>query len=257
MIYNLAKSYGYFLTLVCTILFSFVSLKSQEYIDKKGSVNIGFETGIQFTDIDDPYVVTSDGGVGYTAGPFIEYHITEYVKIRGGIEIDNRAFSLEDTGHIIDDSLNIFFNSYYRNNAKYRANYLTLPISMVYMKGDEKLNFYLQGTIYYSLHLNTNMTGSADIYISEEDAPYIFFEDHPELSLPGHHHYDVKPLTFNTSDMGINVRIGVIYNISPGLGVTLSPALTYSFSNVWEDPLRRATWTRLYKITAGIVYKLN
>jgi outer membrane protein with beta-barrel domain len=257
VIINRVKSYGILLPLVFLIFTSNISLKSQDYNLRKGLITTGFEAGFQFTGIDDPDVAISEGGIGYSIGPYIEYQITNDVKLRGGIELDHRAFSIEDLGHLVDDSLIRYTNSYYNNNEDYKVNYLTIPLSIIYIVGSEKFNFYLQGTFYYSLLLNSEMSGVTDIFVAESDAPYVFFDGYPELSVPGHHYVETKPSTFNTNDIGINISIGGIYYVKPKLGLSLSPGISYSFSNVWEDPLRRTTWTRLYKVTAGIVYIIN
>ena len=121
----------------------------------------------------------------------------------------------------------------------------------------DKFKFFIQGTLYYSLYLNSIQKGGLDVFITEEDAHYINIEGYPELSVPGHYYYDNIESAFSSSDMGFNLLFGGEYYIKPNLGITLSPGFSYSFSNVWEDPLRQTTWSRLYKITAGIIYNFK
>ncbi len=233
------------------------SVNSQEIALNKGKINVGFEAGIQFTGISDPYMPISDNGTGYATGAFFEYYLSNIIKFRGGLYYDNRAFSLGDAGYI-DDSNYYAKSSYYTVTQQYKANYLTIPLSLIYIKGSDKFKFFIQGTFYFSMYLNSTQTGNFHIHISEEDAPHFDFEGYPEFNIPGDHYLEINGKDqFNTSDMGINILIGVTYYIKPNLGIIVSPGFTYSFANVWEDPLRTTTWSRLYKINIGVIYTLN
>ena len=86
------------------ILCSAQSILSQEISQNKGKQNFGFETGIQFIGIDDPYMQISKSGIGYNLGPFIEQYVSEFIKIRGGIQLDNRGFTLKHTEPLMGDS---------------------------------------------------------------------------------------------------------------------------------------------------------
>jgi len=230
---------------------------SQESTTKKGTMNIGFEAGIQFTGISDPYMPISDNGIGYAAGPFFEYYLNDIIKFRGGLYYDNRGFSLSDGGYI-DDSNYFAKSSYYDVTQQYHVNYLTIPLSLIYIKGSDKFKFFIQGTLYYSMFLNSDQSGDFHIFISEEDAPHYDFEGYPEFNIPGDHYFEIKEKDqFSTSDIGINLLLGATYYIKPNLGITLSPGFSYSFENVWEDPMRKTTWTNIYKINLGIIYTLN
>jgi len=257
MLSKLVKTHCY-IFLISIVLFNFQQpLIAQDVISNKGTINVGFEGGVQFTAVDDPYMPVSDAGVGYSLGPYIEYFLSDMVKIRAGINFDNRAFELKDMGNIVGDSGYVGQSSYYDILEKYKVNYLTIPLSIIYIKGSDKFKFFIQGTLYYSLFLNAKQTGYTNVYISEEDAWHFNFEDFPELSTPGLHEYPPIKQTFNTSDIGINVFLGGVFFIKSNIGITLSPGFTYSFGNVWEYPERKANWSRLYKINAGIIYKLK
>lgn len=235
--------------------FCFIAQSQEVHNNKK--INIGFETGVQFTGVTDPYMQISKSGIGYNGGVFIEYPLSELIKVKLAMHYDNRAFGLESTGRIIDDSLYHAQSSYLFVKEDYKVNYLTIPVSIMYVKGSDKFKFFIQGSLYYSLLLNSKQSGQSELYISEQDAPYLYFKDHPEFSTPGYHSIPQRINTLNTSDMGINLFFGGIYYIKPELGISLSPGFTYAFTNVWEDPLRTATWSRLYKLTAGIVYSIK
>jgi hypothetical protein len=239
------------------IIIGIQPVMSQYSITKKGTMNIGFETGIQFTGISDPYMPISDNGIGFTAGPYFEYYLSDIIKFRGGLYYDKRAFSLGDAGYI-DDSNYYAKSSYYDVTQQYNVNYLTIPLSLIYIKGSNKFKFFIQGTFYYSMFLNSNQSGDFHIFISEEDASHYNFEGYPEFNIPGDHYLEIKEKDqFSTSDFGINLLFGAAYYIKPNLGITLSPGFSYSFANVWEDPLRKTTWTNIYKINIGITYTLN
>ncbi|MFK5854671.1 MAG: outer membrane beta-barrel protein [Bacteroidota bacterium] len=229
---------------------------SQETTLLKGTINVGFESGIQFTGISDPYTPISENGIGYAAGAFIDYFLTEEIKIRGGLYYDNRAFSLTDYGMISDTGYR-GLSSYYDITQKYKVNYLTIPISLIYIKGSDKFKFFLQGTLYYSMFLSSSQSGDFHIHISEEDAPHFNIPGYPEFNIPGDHYLKVEDDQFSTNDIGINALIGIVYFVKPNFGISFSPGFSYSFANVWEDPLRRTTWTRLYKVNLGIIYTLK
>ena len=243
--------------MIAYLLFTSHFLYSQEETGNKGQINVGIETGIQFTGVDDPYMLISDGGIGYNAGPFIEYYLSNLIKIRAGLQFDNRAFTLKNYGYFIGDSIDHQYSSTFEEQVSYKANYLTIPLSLIYIKGSDKFKFYLQGTVYYSLFINSVQTGGIDIFISDNDAGYFDIEGYPELSLPGNYYYNHIDNAFSSSDIGINLLFGCVYYINPNIGISLSPGFTYSFANVWEDPLRTSNWSRIYKVTAGLIYTIK
>lgn len=255
--YYLLKTYKTYLLCSFVLLFVASPVFSQITTERKGKMNIGFDAGIQFTNVYDSYTPISDGGIGYIAGPFFEYNLSNSTKCRIGLALDNRSFSLQDIRLIEDDSGYVGNSSYRDVYEKYKINYLTIPLSLIYVKGNNKFNFFIQGTVYYSLLISSNQSGYLDIYISEQDANNFYFEDYPELNLPGHHYFEPDQQQLNTSDIGISVQIGVIYNVSQNIGITLSPGLSYSFSNVFENPERLTSWATMYKINAGIIYTLK
>jgi len=229
---------------------------SQEIISEKGRINLGIEAGIQFTGIEDSGMPISEGGVGYSAGPIFDYYLTDIIKFRAGLCYDHRAFSLSDMNYISDTAY-YSLSSYYDVVEKYKVNYLTIPISLIYVKGNSKFNFFIQGTFYYSIFLNSNQTGDLHIFISEEDAPHFNFEGYPEFSIPGDHYLEVDKDLFNTSDMGINILFGFTYYIKSNLGITISPGFSYSFANVWKILLVSHPGRAYYKINVGIIYTLK
>jgi hypothetical protein len=224
----------------------------------KGSYNLGFEGGIQLTDVNDAFLLDSKSGTGFNFGPYFEYYINQSLKLKVAAHFEDRKFELGNgSQYIVDDSGYVGYYSYYHVNENYIANYLTIPLSVVFERGSDKLKLFVQGTFYYSLLLNSTQSGDRYVYISEEDAEHFWFEDHPEFNVPGYHILEPDTKNLNTSDFGINAFIGACYNISPKLSVYISPGFTMSFANVWEDPSRIASWSSMYKFTAGISYKLK
>ena len=57
------------IVILFTLIFS-LELISQEEVLLKGTFNVGFEAGVQFTGVDDSGMPISKGGVGYSSGPF-------------------------------------------------------------------------------------------------------------------------------------------------------------------------------------------
>ncbi len=246
------------ITLFVLLLFILSSpIFSQETYINKGKFNIGFEGGIQFTGVNDTYMHVSEGGIGYNFGPLIEYYLNDFVKIKAGLQYDSREFTLKDLLPIVDSSGYMGASSYYSSVENYKVNYLTIPLSITYIKGTDNFKFYVQGTFYYSILINSVQTGETFVYISESDAEHYNFVNYPEFNTPGYHYLNQAEQKFNSSDIGINLFVGGIYYIKPNLGISLSPGFSYAFSNVWEDPLRTATWSQLYKVTIGVVYSIK
>lgn len=249
---------------VLLVILTITNLRSQnEEIENK--ISIGFEIGPQFTSVSDSYAysVLPKSKVGFNAGIFGEYKLTDLVKVRLGAYYDNRGFKGQDFISPIselqdDDSVYVSYASYYSEDLNYTLNYLTIPISIIYSKGNEKFSFFLQGSLYYSLLLNASVNGTTDLYIYPEHAPK--FED-PELQVPGNTitEYDNKDITnnFTSNDWGVQLFFGFIYNINSKIGLQISPGLTVGFQNLYANPSRVSKWNNVYKINAGIVYKLN
>ncbi len=252
---RLKRNFSFLLILILSLLI--ISSHAQE-VSKKGNIRFGMEGGLQLTGVNDPYMQVSKDGTGYNFGPYLEYYLSEFVKIRASFQYDNRNFSLENgLQYIVDDSGYVGKTSYYNVKENFSVNYLTIPISIIFSRGTGRLNFYLQGSVYYSILLDSDQTGDRYVYISEEDAGEFFFEDHPEFNNPGIHHLDPIIHNFNSSDLGINIFVGLNYSITPKIDLSISPGFTFGFNNVWEDPSRSVTWSRVYKFTAGLSYKIK
>lgn len=236
------------------------TLIAQEQPSLKGSLEFGVEGGVQFTGVSDASMFINDRGTGYNFGPVMNYYLSELFIFRAGLSMDNRAFSLGSGYLLIRDDADTSYtgrSSYINSNGDYRVNYLTIPLSIIYSKGTGKFKLYVQGTVYYSILLNSKQSGIIDIYIDPEDAQYFDFKEYPELNVPGHHYLDPEEIPFNTSDIGIKISLGGIYKVSDRIGISLSAGFTQSFSNVWEDPLRIAKWSSLYKINTGFIYSIK
>lgn len=244
-------------------LFLFISLTavSQEE-NLKGQFNVGVQGGPQFTNISDyssNYQMISK--TGYTIGAFGEYYITNDFKLRLGAYFDNRKYEKYAnysavSGYDSDSMVYTGYKSYYLLQIDYSLNYLTLPLNVIYQKGNEKVKVFVQFGIYYSLLLNATQVGSSDLYIDPEDAEH--FID-PKLTA-GHHlesYTGDVSYDYNSSDFGINFYIGGLFKISKNLSATFSPGLTYGFSNVFINPEIDSNWGSIIKLDAGIIYKIE
>lgn len=229
-------------------------LKSQS--QERDGISLGIESGFQFTDISDTYM-PSKGGIGYNMGIFGEYPFNELIKLRIGLLYDHRAFNLNSTQRLGDTSGYQAISSYYAQNIDYKVNYLTIPLSLLYMKGSGRVKLYFQFSFYYSLLINAKRDGMIDLYISEEDAPHF---SNPDWKSEGHRYTTISgdnSSEFNSYDMGLNFHMGVIFQINDQLGLSFSPAITYNMANVWNNPERKASWSQLIKLNLGVVYRIK
>lgn len=252
-----------FWTTIALLLFATSSLISQtENTDKR--ISIGFEGGIQFTKIYDSQAYSNlpKSKTGFSAGFFGDYKFSELIKARIGLYYDNRGFINQDVLSPISetqgDSDYVSYGSYFATDMDYTLNYLTIPLSIFYTKGTDKLSFFLQGSIYYSILISAHRTGFTDLYIYPDHASEF---ENPELQNPGstiteYNNEDVYN-SFNGNDWGVQLFFGAIYHINPNLSLQFSPGFTIAFGDLYADPLRNSKWSSIYKINAGIIYKIK
>lgn len=254
----------YFGITVALILFFTTSLISQTENNEK-RISLGFETGVQFTKIYDSRAFSSlpKSKTGFSVGFFGDYKLSELVKTRIGIYYDNRGFIDQDVFSPIseiqsDDSTYVSYASYFATDLDYTLNYLTIPLSFLYTKRNNKFSFFLQGSIYYSILISAHRTGYTDLYIYPDHAPKF---ENPELKNPGstiteYNNEDVYEL-FGSNDWGVQLFFGVIFHINEDLSVQLAPGTTIAFQNLYADPVRSSKWNSIYKINAGIIYNIK
>ena len=241
------------------LLFTVSSVFSQT-VEEDKRIYIGFEGGVQFTKISDSYAFSNlpKSKSGFSTGFFADYKFTDLVKVRVGLYYDNRGFIQQDVFTPIRDSAFISYNSYFATDLNYTLNYLTIPLSIFYTKGNDKFAFYIQGSIYYSILLNAHRTGHTELYIFPEHAQY--FET-PEFQVAGstitnYNKEDVYD-TFSGNDWGVQLFFGALYHINKKISIQLSPGFTVAFADLYADPSRNSKWSSIYKINAGIIYKIN
>ena len=256
----------YHLFFLAGFLFMLVSQQMMAQNAKPQRWNYGVAAGPQFTNISSPGLPSSpESGVGYIAGLFTEYNLSESFKIRIGINFDKRAFSSQFTSSWFqfNDSV-ISRDSYSTYDFSYKLNYATIPLSFIYIKGVDKLKLFVQASVYYSLFIQAQQQGYTDVFIADSDFRHIDHEQYPNIN-EGHNRKDFTGTTnklldverFNTSDIGFNFFIGVIYDFSEKVGIYLSPGFTASFGRVLENPAYESKWTRIFKVEAGLVYHLK
>ena len=256
----------YFFLLITAFLLLSIPKQAASQEAMRSKWGIGFSAGPQFTNISSPGLPSaSDGGVGYMAGVFVERRLNENFKISLGLNYDQRAFnnSFKSSWFSFNDSV-VSRNSYFAYDLTYRLDFITIPLSITYVKGIDKFKLFVRGSVYYSLFLQARQNGYSDIYIDQDDVQYIDTDTYPDLK-GGHNRIDFKGTTdkfldvekFNTNDFGLNFFIGVIYDFSEKVGLYLSPGFTAGFGKVLENPTYDAKWVRIFKIEAGVVYHLK
>lgn len=246
------------LILLSVVFLPALSDSAYAQIYEKGSLNIGFEGGVQFTNISDSYVINiPKGGVGFNVGPYLEYHVAPSFKLRLGLIYDNRKFGIYEPPYVVHDTSGVKLDSsYFQYNRDYSINYLSIPLSVFYVKGGEKFKVYLQLSFYYSLFLNAHQEGKNDLFIHPID--YQKISD--STITVGHNIKEFNGAVdglFNSSDFGFSFYFGAIFKLTPNLGLTVAPGFTVGMANVYENPNRKSKWTRIVKINAGIVYTLK
>ncbi|RLD35240.1 MAG: hypothetical protein DRI72_00840 [Bacteroidetes bacterium] len=238
------------------------SLYAQE--SNKGKINFGFDGGVQFTNTNNKTTLNpTSRKTGYILGPYAEYFISDLFSVKLGLYFDNRGFKIDDlyvgladSSQIIPDSIVYSAKSYLHITRNYSINYLTIPLSISYVKGSGKFKIYVQAGVYYSLLLNATQKGFNDLYIDPEYAPHFS----PPFDVPGHSIEDFTgdaTSIFNTYDFGMNLYLGGIVQISPHWGLTVTPGFAFSFTNLYYQPEIEAKWTQIFQLKAGVVYTLN
>jgi len=254
----------YRLGILFALIFIASNLISQtENVEKK--ISLGFETGVQFTKIYDSWAYSNlpKSKTGFNVGFFGDYKFSELVKARVGLYYDNRGFIKQDIITPIaevqsDNSVYVSYSSYFAEDLDYTLNYLTIPLSIFYTKGNDKFTFFLQGSIYYSILLNAKRNGTTNLYIDPDHAPnFENKEKYPSgLTTTNYNDEDVTTI-FNGNDWGIQIFFGAMYHINQNFSVQLSPGFTMAFENLYADPTRSSKWNSIYKINAGIIYNLK
>ncbi len=245
-------------TLTLTCFFALALILTDASAQGLKSLRIGIDGGVQFTSVQDNRMF-SESGIGFSAGAYVETPIGEVLNLSLGAYLDKRNFNLNKAWVLQDYEAPYYIGqaSYYLESINYSTNYLTLPVSITYMKGENKFKIFIQMSVYYSLLINADQDGYSQLYISPIDTAHFTT---PEWKTPG---ITEKNLigsvteSFNSYDFGLNFYIGGLYDISPKMSIKLSPGITYSTANVWSNPTRTAHWTSIFKINAGIVYKLK
>ena len=257
----------YLLALIMTSLILLPATSKAQELSKKGLFNLGVEGGVQFTDIRDfSSIYQAGSGIGYNVGGFAEYYIMGDLKVRGGLYLDNRVFKLNGSFPFVDSTGRIL-QSFYLYQADYKINYLTIPLSIIYQKGSEKFKVFVEGGVYYSVYLDTKIKGGEDIYVAKED--YYLVKD--STLVPGHNEtlyngktegvvssfYSPETYRFNTSDIGLSIQIGLLWNITRQIGMNVGFKFSFGFMNLFENPEIDSKWSKINRINLGFIYTLK
>lgn len=256
------------------LIVSSLFVNAQE-VNHAKKFNIGAEGGVQFTNLRSflfPYSPQSK--TGFYAGIFGEYNISKSFKIRLGFQYDRRSFELYGYEEFID-TIGSFNGTYHLYQVAYDVNYLTIPLNINFVRGNDKFKIYLQGGLYYSIYLNAKQKGIDYFYIDPDDKEYfsntilsegesIFYLDgstdglsfadisDTESDQPS---YDV--IKYNFYDFGFTFFVGLIYQPAPSIGLTFGPGFSFSFANAFEDPVYNFEWQQMTRLNIGFIYTLN
>jgi hypothetical protein len=169
----------------------------------------------------------------------------------------------------IDDSLYYSSKSYYFYEVDYNLNYLTIPVGIVYAKGNEKFKVMIQVNFYYSILLNAKGEGYDDYYINPNDIEY--FGDVGYYTgrgfLPGHNitQYEGEAIAFSYDqdrvqyvftdyDMGMNFQVGGTWYPTQKIGVSLGIGFTWAMTNMFKDSAIESQWSQITKFNLGFTY---
>lgn len=242
---------------------------------KKGTFNIGAEGGIQFTNLRNfSSQYDTKSGIGFNIGAFGEYYISNSFKVRSGLYYDNRAFNMYSQSTLfVADSADMVKSYLYYYDVDYKLNYLTIPIGIAFEKGGEKFRILIQVNFYYSLFLNATMNGQEVYYFDPAQgidlSETILNQGLNEFSLSGttegfartnilrDRSSELLTNNFNTSDFGFNLLIGVLYNVTPMVGLFANFGFSYSMGHLFEDPQIDSKWSQITKVNLGIAYSLG
>lgn len=249
------------------------SPKAQE-ISQSGKFNIGVNGGVQFANLNSFALNYSPrSNVGFTAGLFGEYNFSDKLKLRLGLNFDQRNFELYGFTNLPDT----IGSSYYVYQVDYGVKYLTIPVNLIYMAGSEKFKIFLQGGAYLSFLLNVSYKGTQDYYIDGEGSIDLtgtilhygknefklngtskglkFVDINTPDSQPDQLAY--KEIIFNSIDFGVDIFVGLLYKPSPYIGITLGPGLYYSIPRAFEDSQYDYKWQQITCVNIGFSYTLN
>lgn len=263
----------FFVFILCTPLL--VQGQDDEQLSNKGTFNIGAEGGVQFSNVDNfssRYEAKSK--TGFNVGAFVEYYVSSSFKLRSGFYYDSRGFNAfsQTTLYAVDSSDNI--KSYlYLYDVDYKLNYLTIPLGIAFERGSEKLRLMIQVNFYYSLLLNANMEGTEAYYFDPEQgidlSGTILNQGLNEFSLTGSTDgfartnigqdriSELNTDNFNTNDIGFNLLVGLMFNVTKKLGLFANFGFSYSMGRLYENPEMDSKWSQLTKVNLGISYHLG
>ena len=239
---NTNKFYAFIIILIFIIPGTSM-LQAQE--SNKGKINFGFDGGVQFTNTNNNTTLNpTSRKTGYILGPYAEYFISDLFSVKLGLYFDNRGFKIDDlyvgladSSQIIPDSIVYSAKSYLHITRNYSINYLTIPLSISYVKGSGRFKIYVQAGIYYSLLLNATQNGSNDLYIDQPvSATATVYIDTVNPGVPGALSFDSRTGTTMTVQYGATStetnfnEYKIIYKIADGTYPTESDSIMSSTS---------------------------
>ncbi len=256
-----------------TILFA----QYTESNSRQGNFYIGAEGGIQFTNVQNfspNYDYEARGRVGFTAGAFAAYYVSNSFKLKAGLSYDNRKFNYFTQGtFLIIDTSDVIKSYLYGYDVDYSVNYLTIPLGISFEKGSEKFSVMIQVNFYYSIYLNSSMDGTELYYFDPAQgvdlSGTILNQGYSTFILDGattgiartntasSRREELQVWDFNSNDIGFNIFVGGAYHMTRKLDLFLNLGFSYSMGHLFEDPQIDTKWIQITRINAGISYKLG
>lgn len=252
------------------LLLFYSGILAQE-ADQSGKFNIGFEGGLQFTNLNHyGTVFTPKTKTGFTAGIFGGYNFSKNLKIQLGLKYDRRNFELYSYYGLADSK----GNSYYLYQVDYGIKYLTIPLNMFYTAGSDKFKIYVKGGLYFSLLLDVGRKGIENYYIDGEGDADIsgtilhygkneFIHDGTskgiaivDISTENSQPDDISYIenNFKPVDFGLDISLGFLYQPSPSFGIIIGPGFCYSFPKAFDKENDDSKWKQITQVNLGIIY---
>lgn len=220
----------------------------------------------QFTGVYDLGGATSLGKTGCNLGLKSEFYLLKQFSVSLGAYYDRRKFGFEYfTPYLVFQDTLISYLSHAESKIDYHVNYLTFPLGFQYYVGENKLRFYIKGSVYYSFFLSARKKGYSNLYIHADDIQYVDQEEYPNIHEGDNRKlYDDKTEfffigeKFSSFDVGVAFGLGLDYALFERIHLFFAPEFTTSFGRLLDNPVYKSTkWSKNIKLETGISYLIK
>jgi hypothetical protein len=245
------------ITILLASLFVFVTLRAQlSEVDE--TWQFGLNGGMGFNGLSGGSTYNAyEGKQGFTAGPYIEYRLSEIIQVRVELNIEQRNFNSATYAYGLrdyDTSSYVCADCYYIFDVNYTNSYLTVPVYGQYTKKQNNLSFGFRLGLYYSILLNSWNQGFEELYIDPKGAKPFSLEN----LQPGLYRIDYASNSvdvINTFDSGIILAVFAKYNLGERFVLQADGSLHLGFTGLFENPSAPVVNNRAYQIRLGIGFK--